>query len=86
MQGPPCRSVSGGCPVEILATTDREWVLAEAIGCRSTSTVRAFVWQRRTILYRKVTSPRTAKANKRQEKPYRQRHFGRLAELGNSHL
>jgi hypothetical protein len=29
---------------------------------------------------------RTAKANKRQEKPYRQRHFGRLAKLANGNL
>ena len=29
---------------------------------------------------------RMAKANKRQEKPYRQRHFGRLAKLANGHL
>jgi hypothetical protein len=29
---------------------------------------------------------RTAKANKGQEKPYRQRHFGRLPELANGHL
>ena len=28
----------------------------------------------------------TAKANKRQEKPYRQRHFGRLAKLAKAHL
>ena len=59
MQGPPCRSVSGGCPVEILATTDREWVLAEAIGCRSTSTVRAFVWQRQQRADEAIDDPLT---------------------------
>jgi hypothetical protein len=32
------------------------------------------------------TNSRTAKANKRQEKPYGQRHFGRLAKLANGHL